>query len=125
MQTALEEFEKLVSRAPDNDEYLANLAGAYKSLGRHTEAIERCNEALSINNKNFIAFTNRAIARARLGLHAEALEDYNLSLAINPTHKQLHTTLGALAVFNLGMSMLPARTSNKHRKWAICNHQRP
>ena len=68
---------------------LSNLCAGYTALKQYTNAIESCNQALIIENRNWHAFNNRALAYLGRGEIDAAKRDLQEGLRLNPDSGKL------------------------------------
>ena len=87
----LEEFPGPLDRAAG----LSNLCGGYVSTGRYELAIRYCDDAMSLNDRNWRTYHNRALAYLRQGILDEAITDLEAGLRLSPHADALIRTLAA------------------------------
>lgn len=68
---------------------LSNLCAGYTALKKYVEAIESCNEAIEIDERNWHAFNNRALAHLGRGDIEAAERDLREGLRLNPDSRKL------------------------------------
>jgi tetratricopeptide (TPR) repeat protein len=68
---------------------LSNLCAGFDAIGEYEHALESCDAALAIDDGNWQAYGNRAIAHLRLGRLEAARADVQHALALNPTSSEL------------------------------------
>ena len=73
----------------DRSGALSNLCAGFAGAAAYDQAIKHCTSAIAINESNWQAYNNRAIAFIGLGLAEEAQEDINRGLELNPESTQL------------------------------------
>nr|ABD60989.1 Hsp70/Hsp90 organizing protein-like protein [Glossina morsitans morsitans] len=64
---------------------------------KYQEAIEAYTEAILLDDKNHVLFSNRSAAYAKAGKFSEALEDAEKTIALNPTWAKGYSRKGAAA----------------------------
>jgi tetratricopeptide (TPR) repeat protein len=62
----------------------SNLCAGYTAMRRYGEAIEHCDRALEINDRNWRTYNNRALALLGMGRIAAARRDLEKGLSLNP-----------------------------------------
>ena len=75
---------------------LCNLCAAHTALRELDVAIELCTESLTLNNRNWKTYSNRAAAYTIKGLYSEAVFDLDAAEAINPNGRALRKLRGIL-----------------------------
>ena len=73
----------------DRSAALSNLCGGFDGTGDYRRALESCDAALAIDDGNWQAYGNRAIAHLRLGQLEAARADVEHGLVLNPTSSGL------------------------------------
>ena len=68
---------------------LSNLCAGYTALKKYADAIESCDEAIEIDDKNWHAFNNRALAYLGKGNIEAAKRDLEAGLILNPDSRKL------------------------------------
>jgi tetratricopeptide (TPR) repeat protein len=74
----------------------ANLCAGHVMLGDYETALDYCDQALAVNQRNWRALCNRALAYVRLGRYGEASADLDLAQAIAPNATALKEVRGLL-----------------------------
>uniref|UniRef100_A0A1A9X5S2 Stress-induced-phosphoprotein 1 n=1 Tax=Glossina brevipalpis TaxID=37001 RepID=A0A1A9X5S2_9MUSC len=64
---------------------------------KYQEAIEAYTEAILLDDKNYVLFSNRSAAYAKAGKFSEALEDAEKTISLNPTWAKGYSRKGAAA----------------------------
>jgi predicted TPR repeat methyltransferase len=77
-------IESWVLRRPDDTDALANLAWVHFNLGLPLPALERCGQALALDDRHARAWLTRGLAQQQLGQHEEALASFDQALAVQP-----------------------------------------
>jgi len=99
--SALANFKKAVSLAPDNSWLVYNLAFAYLQKEEFDKAITGFERCLQLDPSNGEAYTNLGNAWGRQGQSAKAKQYYQEAVRVSPTNKFAHYNLGQLE-FNAG-----------------------
>jgi tetratricopeptide (TPR) repeat protein len=73
----------------DRSAALSNLCAGLAGNANYDEAITQCTSAIEINDDNWQAYNNRAIAHIGLGEINEAQQDINRGLKLNPDSSEL------------------------------------
>ena len=94
---AIELIGQAINSCPGAPEFHANLAEAYRALGRFSDAIECCRTALRLRPDYPEAANNLGLALHDCGRFADAAEQFKSALEMRPTY--------ALAQNNLGSSL--------------------
>lgn len=68
---------------------LSNLCAGYTALQQYADAITSCNEAIDINNNNWHAYNNRALAYLGQGDIEAAKRDLEAGRRLNPDSRKL------------------------------------
>jgi len=98
---AIEQFNELITRRPEDSE-AHNLRGyTYGILGQLQRAIEDFDQAILNNPVNVEAYTNRGLAYRELGRPQRAIEDLDVAIQVDPTHQVAYNNRG-LAYADLG-----------------------
>lgn len=87
-------LEKSIALNPVQPSGLTNVANALNLLGKHTEALKLCDQALGYAASYLEAWNIRGNALNGLGRLDEAIESYNKAIAINPDFVEAHYNLG-------------------------------
>ena len=77
----------------DRSAALSNLCAGYAATDEYDLAIEHCNDALQIDERNWHAYHNRAAANLYQGNLDEAIRDAEAGLALNPRSRKLRKAL--------------------------------
>jgi tetratricopeptide (TPR) repeat protein len=80
----------------DRSSALSNLCAAYAAKQLPDTAIRYCTEALTHNDLNWRAFSNRSYAYWLMGRYAEAQEDLDTASGINPQARQIAQIRGMI-----------------------------
>ncbi|HSG97259.1 MAG TPA: tetratricopeptide repeat protein [Woeseiaceae bacterium] len=94
-ETGVELTEKglaLASGRVERKAALSNLCAGYLMLGRAEEALEACNEVLSLDPNYWRAYNNRALVLLELGRHEESRADIERGEALQPRSRNLKRT---------------------------------
>ena len=75
----------------DRSAALSNLCAGFAGTAKYDEAIEHCTSAIEINDGNWQAYNNRAIAHVGLGNVKEAQQDVDRGLELNPESTELRS----------------------------------
>jgi tetratricopeptide (TPR) repeat protein len=75
---------------------LANLCAAHAAKGEPDKAIERCDESLELNGRNWRAYSNRSYAYYLKGMYSEAKLDLNAAAALAPGARQVEQIRGLI-----------------------------
>ena len=94
----------LKSRLWGGDVSTEELASTFvdKGKGQADRAIADYTQALVINPRLALAYTNRGLAYHDKGQYDQALADYEEALAINPSDAEAYTNRGFVYMVNLG-----------------------
>jgi tetratricopeptide (TPR) repeat protein len=98
-----------LERAPsvaDRAAALSNLCAAHAATGNPDLAITFCTESLSINEKNWRAYSNRSYAFYLKGMYAQAHTDLEIATSINPNARQVAQIRGMINERNLRPSVI-------------------
>lgn len=68
---------------------LSNICAGYTGLRQYAEALENCDEAIELDDKNWHAFNNRALAYLGQGDIEAAKRDLEAGLKLNPGSRKL------------------------------------
>lgn len=98
---AVELIGRAVTLRPDCAMFHANLAEAYRALGRHEEAAASCRAALRIQPRFPEASSNLGMAMLGLGRPAEAVGPFEEALRMRPAFADARNNLGT-ALLGLG-----------------------
>ncbi len=87
MDEAIDDLMQLVKLAPDNAEFLLQLAGYYQMDDRPKKAIQVADEILKSNKEEWKIFHSRALrtrgdARLAIGEHTDAIKDFEEALKL-------------------------------------------
>jgi len=63
---------------------LINLCAGYVGTGEYVKALQYCDQALKLNDQNWHAYNNRALALLGVGLIVAARSDLDKGFALNP-----------------------------------------
>ena len=88
---------KLIDEAPWIAEAWNQRALAEFALGRYTEAIRDCQEALEINPYHFAAAAGMGQSYLQLGNHVSALQTFRRALRLNPDLEGVRVQVARLA----------------------------
>jgi tetratricopeptide (TPR) repeat protein len=80
---------KFESSRHDRASGLSNLCAGYTAMKRYAEAIDSCNQAIEIDDHNWHAFNNRALAYLGQGEIDAAKRDLQDGLRLNPDSRKL------------------------------------
>jgi tetratricopeptide (TPR) repeat protein len=80
---------KFESSPQDRASGLSNLCAGYTAAKQYAEAIESCNQSLKIDNRNWHAYNNRALAYLGQGQIEAAKRDLEDGLRLNPDSRKL------------------------------------
>lgn len=83
---------KAENRRLNRGRALSNLCAGYAGVEDHEKALAACNEALTLNDLNWRAYNNRALALLGLNRVHEARRDLDAALALNPDAPKLRQT---------------------------------
>ena len=83
-EEAIEYFDKILEKDPQNTKALTNKGVALGSLGRTLEAISQFDKALEIDPNSINALNNKGAALVELGKYDEALLYFDRILVIDP-----------------------------------------
>jgi tetratricopeptide (TPR) repeat protein/predicted Ser/Thr protein kinase/TolB-like protein len=100
-EAAIRELRAALTRNPDDEVALLQLAGAYQSAKRFPEAEATYREAIRLRPSYFPAYTNLGIFYMSQGKWAEAEDPLTLVTKLAPENADGHTTLGSL-LYHLG-----------------------
>jgi tetratricopeptide (TPR) repeat protein len=73
----------------DRSAALSNLCAGLAGSAEYSEAIAQCTSAIEIDDDNWQAFNNRAIAHLGMGKLGKAQKDINRGLELNPGSSEL------------------------------------
>lgn len=90
---AIKDLEELTKIAPKNSSLNLQLGMFYMDDKQSHKAIEKFDLVLSGDNKNELAYAERASAYLNLGKHAEAIRDYDQALKLKPDDEQVQNNL--------------------------------
>lgn len=82
-------------------EALKNDGNSKLASRQFNEAIALYSEAISLNPRNAIYYSNRAAAYSHIGEHQKAISDCNAAIKLDPKYSKAYSRLG-LAYFSLG-----------------------
>lgn len=68
---------------------LSNLCAGYLGIGQYVKALESCDQALELNDRNWRIYNNRALALLGAGRIVAARDDLEKGLALNPDSSTL------------------------------------
>jgi tetratricopeptide (TPR) repeat protein len=68
---------------------LSNICAGYTALRQYVAALENCDEAIDLDDRNWHAFNNRALAYLGQGNIKAARRDLEAGLALNPDSRKL------------------------------------
>ena len=91
---AIEEFDRLVVRDPDNAYYLRNRANTYLETGSYDYAIRDYDRLVELDVKNADLYYNRGCAHLAAGHFDSALEDFTKSISLDETRNLAFTNRG-------------------------------
>ncbi|MAF83631.1 MAG: tetratricopeptide repeat protein [Gammaproteobacteria bacterium] len=91
-----------------------NLCAGYLGLGQFTKALESCDRALELNDRNWRIFNNRALALLGVGRIAAAREDLEKGLAFNPDSPTLAKVASLIEAKELSKAVTADRENEKH-----------
>ena len=131
-QGALEAYEALRARTPDDVGVLDALGFLYFMAGRPGEARDCCRRSIELSPENFYAYKGLGLCLARLGETDAGIAALERSIAINPKYFDSHFNLGivlselgrwdeAAASFERALAIDPTRKAQLSRVLA----QRP
>lgn len=69
------------------------------SSGNYDEAIQSYTEAIALDPKNHVLFSNRSAAHAKNGNYAAALEDADKTVSINPSWSKGYSRKGSALAY--------------------------
>lgn len=78
---------------------LKEKGNAALAAGKHDEAIEAYTEALTLNDQNYVIYSNRSAAYVKAGKYQKALLDAQLTVSLNPTWAKGYSRLGTALSF--------------------------
>ncbi len=81
---AVEIYDKLIVRAPDEGRLYTLRAGAQFAAGAHEKALADYNKAINLGYEASHAFTSRGLFNAAMGNHQDAIRDYTEALQRDP-----------------------------------------
>jgi tetratricopeptide (TPR) repeat protein len=85
---------------------LSNLCAAHAASGHPDLAITFCTESISINDKNWRAYSNRSYAFYLKGMYAQAHADLEMAASISPNARQVEQIRGMINERNLRPSVI-------------------
>ena len=103
-----------LGRAPsrgDRAAGLSNLCAAHAAKGDLDLAITYCGESLTLNERNWRAYSNRSYAYLMKGRFTEAVSDLEAAAAINPNARQILQIRGMINE----RSLQPSVTMEEHQ----------
>jgi len=86
-EEAIEYFDKILEKDPQNTQALTNKGVALGNLGRSLEAISQFDQVLEIDQNNTDALNNKGAALVTLGKYDEALLYFDRILTIDPENQ--------------------------------------
>jgi len=98
-----------LERSPTNSEKaagLSNLCAAHAASGNPDLAITFCTESITINEKNWRAYSNRSYAFYLKGMYAQANSDLEMAASLSPNARQVQTIRGMINERNLRPSVI-------------------
>ncbi|XP_055712961.1 stress-induced-phosphoprotein 1 [Phlebotomus papatasi] len=78
---------------------LKEKGNAALAAGKHDEAIVAYTEALTLNDQNYVIYSNRSAAYVKAGKYQEALQDAQKTVSLNPTWAKGYSRLGTALSF--------------------------
>lgn len=97
-RTPITLYEHAASHAPQSPRAWGNLATAYETENRSSEAISAYTRALDLAPRHAIAYLNRGSSYHKIGRHADAAADYRRFIALEPLDFRGHYALGTLLI---------------------------
>jgi tetratricopeptide (TPR) repeat protein len=85
---------------------LSNLCAAYAASGNLDLAIKYCTESITINERNWRAYSNRSYAFYRKGMYAQASSDLEIAESISPNARQVLQIRGMINERSLRPSVI-------------------
>jgi tetratricopeptide (TPR) repeat protein len=89
----------IATTASRNAESYLDEGNVYFNVGQYGLAIDRYNQALSLDPQLVAAYYNRANAQTRNGAYDEALADYDRALELSPGDADAHNNRGMLHLY--------------------------
>lgn len=81
------------------DKILTILGNAYCEIEEYDRAIAAHEEAITVNPKSDLAWTNLGIVQRKRGRPVNAEECYRKAIELDPENPEVHASLGALYIF--------------------------
>jgi tetratricopeptide (TPR) repeat protein len=85
---------------------LSNLCAAHAAQGNPDLAITFCTDSITINEKNWRAYSNRSYAFYLKGMYAQAKTDLEMAASISPNARQVGQIRGMINERNLRPSVI-------------------
>jgi tetratricopeptide (TPR) repeat protein len=95
-QTALLDFDSVISLFPSYSEAYTNRGIIYAKLGKFTEALSDLDKSISLNSKDEKPYFNRAGVYASMGNLKKALNDLNEAIKIKPDYSEVYYMRGRI-----------------------------
>ncbi len=91
---AIEDFNEVLRRNPNDAGALVNRGNAWRFLRDEKKAIADYTRAITMDPRHFLALNNRAIAQTTLKNYERARKDLVAAIALNPKYAEAHNNLG-------------------------------
>lgn len=86
-QTAIRDFNAVISRERSNEDAIIQRANCNIALGKSSSAMQDFNRIINLNPNNSLAFESRGIVYFEQKRYDQALADLDNSIKIKPTAK--------------------------------------
>lgn len=116
-ESALEDFNELIKRDPNEAKHFYDRAWAYRQLDEMEDAIVDINSAIKLDPKTSILYFDKAIFEYDASRYKEALNTCNTAIELKPTenkyilrgkiYRELNDNLSALADFSTAIEIEP------------------
>ena len=83
---ARDQYEKQISRRPNDSEALHLFGVLLAQIGQHAEAVKKINEAIIYNNRNAVFHFNLGNALLEIGKSKEAIKSYDRAINLSPDY---------------------------------------
>ncbi|WP_071590593.1 tetratricopeptide repeat protein [Gloeocapsa sp. PCC 73106] len=100
LELAKEKYQSLVNFAPESPDLWQSLALINYELFNFDAALEYINQAIALNQQNFIYYYNAGLILEKMNRGLQAVETYKQAIYLNPQHLDSYNNLGNL-LFNL------------------------
>ena len=92
---AIENYEKILQKNPNDGDAYYNLGWTYEKLEKFEKAIDNYNKALELNSNDPAAiYYNLGLIYGKLGNYNKAIENYNKALELNSNDANIYDGLG-------------------------------